>query len=255
MSDATLKTRMRRGDILAGTFLKTPAHDMVEVLATSGLDFICLDAEHAPFDRARMDACLAVGRAMDFPILVRVPDGTASELLKVLDSGAVGVVVPHVATPKKAADIAKWSRFGHGGRGYAGSSRWAGFATRTMPEILAQSAEETIVIGQIEEPEGVAAINQIAATDGLDGVFVGPADLAVCLGVTDMNAAPVLDAMRTVADAAKRHGIAAMTFTPNAASANALMEYGISTFFIGSDHAFALATAKQIAADVHAIDS
>ena len=59
----------------------------------------------------------------------------------------------------------------------------------------------------------------------------------------------------TVADAAKRHGIAAMTFTPNAASANALMEYGISTFFIGSDHAFALATAKQIAEDVHAIDS
>ena len=102
MKDATLKTRMRRRDILAGTFLKTPAHDMVEVLATSGLDFICLDAEHAPFARARMDACLAVGRAMGFPILVRVPDGTPSELLRVLDSGAVGVVVPHVTTPKKS---------------------------------------------------------------------------------------------------------------------------------------------------------
>ena len=124
-----------------------------------------------------------------------------------------------------------------------------------MPEVLAQSAEETIVIGQIEEPEGVAAINEIAATDGLDGVFVGPADLAICLGLADINAAPVLDAMRMVADAAKRHGIAAMTFTLNAASANALMKYGISTFFIGSDHAFALATAKQIAADVHAIDN
>ena len=255
MTNATLKNRMRRGDTLAGTFLKTPAHDLIEVLAMSGLDFVCLDAEHAPFDRARMDSCLAVGRALHFPILVRVPDGTSSELLKALDSGATGVVVPHVATKEKAADIARWSRFGHGGRGYAGSSRWAGFATRPMSEILEQSEEETIVIGQIEEPEGVAAIDKIAATKGLDGVFVGPADLAVCLGETDINAAPVLDAMKTVANAASRNGIAAMTFTPDAEGAKALFDCGITTFFIGSDHAFALATAKRIAADVHAIPS
>ena len=251
MSDANLRTRMLAGDILTGTFLKTPTHDWVEVLALSGLDFICLDAEHAPFDRARMDACLAVGRALDFPVLVRVPDGTQAEILKALDSGAVGVVVPHVATPEKAANIAKWSRFGHGGRGYAGSSRWAGFATRTMPEILAQSQEETIVIGQIEEPEGVAAIDDIAATEGLDGVFVGPADLAVCLGETDITAAPVVDAMRTVADAAKRHGKTAMTFTPNAAGAKALVEQGMTMFFIASEHAFALNTARQYVAEMN----
>lgn len=244
---------MLRGDILAGTFLKTPAHEWIEVLARSGLDFVCLDAEHAPFDRARMDACLAVGRALDFPVLVRVPDGTAAEILKALDSGAVGIVVPHVATPEKAANIAMWARFGHGGRGYAGSTRWAGFATRTMPEILAQSREETIVIGQIEEPEAVDAIDAIAATDGLDGVFVGPADLAVCLGETDINCPPVLDAMRTVAEAAKRHGRAAMTFPANAEGAKALTATGMTTFFIASEHGFALTTARQTAADVHAL--
>ncbi len=250
MSDHNLRARMLRGDILAGTFMKTPAPEWVEILAFSGLDFICLDAEHAPFDRARMDACLAVGRALDFPVLVRVPDGTQAEILKALDSGAVGVVVPHVATPEKARNIAKWSRFGHGGRGYAGSHRWAGFGTRPMADILAQSTEETIVIGQIEEPEAVAAIDAIAATEGLDGVFVGPADLAVCVGETDITSAPVVDAMRTVADAAKRHGKAAMTFTPNAAGAKALTEQGMTMFFVGSEHAFALTAARQTVADM-----
>ena len=79
-------------------------------------------------------------------------------------------------------------------------------------------------------------------------------DLAVCLGETDINPRPISDGMRTVA-ATKSHSIAAMTCTPNAAAATALIDCGMSTFFIDSNHAFALTTAKQIAADMHAIES
>ena len=145
MSDASLKTRMCRGDILASTFLKTPAHDLVEVFATSGSDFICLDTEHAPYDRGRIDACLAGGRALDYRIVVRMSDEAAPELLKAPDSSAV-------------------------------------------------------------------------------------------------------------ANATKLHRIAAMTFTSNAAAAKAQIDCGMSTFFIGSDHAFTLTAAKHIAAEIHAID-
>ena len=253
MSFSTLRRRMLDGEILAGTFLKTPVPELVEVLAASGLDFIALDAEHSPIDRARGDACLAIARALDFPTLVRVPDGTQAEILKVMDSGALGVVVPHVATPEKAADIAKWSRFGHGGRGYAGSTRWAGFTTRPMADVLKQSAEETIVIGQIEEPEGVEAIDAITATEGLDGVFVGPADLAVCLGLSNPAAPEVRAAMEKVAEAAKRNGCASMTFAPDAASAAEINELGMTMFFIGSDHTMMLATARSVADDLHAL--
>ena len=79
-------------------------------------------------------------------------------------------------------------------------------------------------------------------------------DLAVCLGETDINPRPISDGMRTVA-ATKSHSIAAMTCTPNAAAATALIDCGMSTFFIDSNHAFASTTAKQIAADMHAIES
>lgn len=253
MTDESLRTRMLRGDMLAGTFLKTPSFQLIEILAMSGMDFVTLDAEHAPFDRGAIDACMAVGRAMNFPILVRIPDGNPAEILKALDCGATGLVIPHVATPEKAANIAKWSRYGHGGRGYAGSSRWASYTTKTMPELLKQSAEETIVIAQIEEPEGVDAIDAIASTKGIDGLFVGPADLAVCLGVNNPGAPEVMEAMATVGAAAKRHNRAAMTFIPNMSKAQELADMGLTMFFVSSEQSFMLDAARGIASDMQNI--
>lgn len=253
MTDESLRTRMLRGDMLAGTFLKTPNLQMIEILAMTGMDFVCLDAEHAPFDRSAIDACMAIGRAMNFPILVRVPDGNPAEILKALDCGATGLVIPHVATQEKAANIAKWSRFGHGGRGYAGSSRWASYTTKTMPELLKQSAEETIVIAQIEEPEGVDAIDAIASTEGIDGLFVGPADLAVCLGVNNPAAPEVMEAMATVGAAAKKHGRAAMTFIPNMSKAQELADMGLTMFFVSSEQSFILDAGRSIAKDMKTI--
>lgn len=247
MSEETLKERMRRGDILAGTFIKTPAPEIIEILAMSGLDFIALDAEHAPFDRGRMDACLGMARAVGIPCLVRIPDGTQAEILKVMDSGATGVVVPHVDTVEKAENIARWSRFGHGGRGFAGSTRWAGFATRSMSEILEQSQKETVVLAQIEEPEGVDAIDAIAAVEGIDALFVGPADLAVCYGKTDAADPAVLEAMSKVGEAARKAGKTCVTFAPNTAVVPDLKARGVSMFFVGSEQGFMLAGAKQVA--------
>lgn len=241
---------MLAGETLVGTFLKTPAYELIEVLAKSQLDFVCLDAEHAPFDRARMDVCLAMARALDFPVLVRVPTGTPVEVLKALDSGAVGLVVPHVDSPEKARDIARAARFGEGGRGYAGSTRWAGFATRPMKDVLRQSIDETIVIAQIEEPAGVDSAAEIAALDGIDGLFVGPADLAVCYGKSDMSDPQVLDAMRETGKAAREAGKAFMTFVANSGAAPELADMGVTMFFVASEHAFMLRGAN---AEVSAI--
>ncbi|MEO0763628.1 MAG: aldolase/citrate lyase family protein, partial [Pseudomonadota bacterium] len=182
MSISTFRQKVMGGTPLAGTFMKTPSVDVLEVLILSGLDFVCLDCEHAPFDRTALSACMALSRAADFPVLVRVPSAAPENIAKALDDGACGAVVPHVATPDIAAEVARAARFGHGGRGYAGSTRWAGYATRPMSEILAQSQSETLVIAQIEEPEGVEAADAIAAIDGIDALFVGPADLSVAYG-------------------------------------------------------------------------
>lgn len=247
MTTELLRDRMLRGDVLSSTFLKTPALQTVEVLAMSGMDCVALDAEHAPFDRVAMDACLGVARALGFPALVRVPDGSASAILTALDSGAVGVIVPHVNTVEKAQAVAQAARFGHGGRGFAGSTRWADYATRPMADLLAKSTAETIVIGQIEEPEAVDAIDDIAAVEGLDGLFVGPADLAVCYGKTDSGAPEVRDAIGKVGKAAKKHGKCLITFAPNTSWVPDLKALGVTMFFIGSEQGFMLDGAKQVA--------
>jgi 2-keto-3-deoxy-L-rhamnonate aldolase RhmA len=221
---------------MVGTFLKTPAHLVVEVLAGSKLDFVCLDAEHAAFDRAALDACCAVGRALDFPVLVRVPDGTPHHILAALDSGAIGVVVPHVASPETARGVARAARFGPGGRGFAGATRWADFGGHGMGALIERSRRETVVIAQIEEPEGVEACEAIAAVDGIDGLFVGPSDLSVGYGLTAVGGADLDAAMTRVGAAARANGRALATWTAGSAQARDWARtHGVDMFLIASE--------------------
>ncbi len=246
-----LRARIQAGQRLTGTFVKTPSYDIIEVLAMSGLDFICIDSEHAPQDRRATDACLSIARALGMPALVRVPEGTPAQILTALDSGAVGVVVPHVFNTERAVIASRAAHFGHGGRGFAGSTRWAGMGRHSMADVLAMD-DETVVLVQIEEPEGVDAAADIAAVEGVDGLFVGPADMAVCLGKTSADDPAVRDVMRKVAAAARGAGKGAVTFTGSAASVPELRELGMHMFFVGSDHAFMLASARKVAADLAA---
>ncbi|MEM9249700.1 MAG: aldolase/citrate lyase family protein [Pseudomonadota bacterium] len=249
----SLRNRMHTGDILAGTFLKTPAHELIEVLALSGLDFLCLDAEHAPFDRARTDACLAVARALDMPVLVRVPWGRPEHIQMALDAGATGIVVPHVSSADVAAEIARTARFGAHGRGFAGSTRWAGYGTARMPELLAKSAEETIVVAMIEEPEGVAAAAEIAATPGIDALMLGPADLSVALGKTDQTSPELADAYRTVGAACALQNTTFATWVPNADAAAERHASGVRMFFTASEHSWMLQGARTAAAGLKSL--
>ncbi len=247
----TFRQRVKGGARLAGTFVKTPAIEVIEVLATSGLDFLCLDAEHAPFDRARLDACLAIGRALGVPMLVRVAEASAAEILQALDSGADGIVVPHVDSAAKAADVVRWSRFGRGGRGYAGSSRWAAFAGRSMTDNLSAAAE-TLVIAQIEDIEGVENVDEIAAVPGLDGLFLGPADLSVAYGYDTQTSPELTAATAATGAAATANRLAYMTFVADAKGAEAKAAEGFTVFFVASEHVWmragAAAVAKGIAA-------
>ncbi len=254
MSISEFRAKVIGGTPLAGTFMKTPSVDMLEVLILSGLDFVCLDCEHAPFDRTTISACMALARAADFPVLVRVPSGAPENIGKALDDGAVGVVVPHVTSAEVAEKVARSARFGHGGRGYAGSTRWAGYATRAMPDVLAQSAAETVVIAQIEDPEAVEAADAIAATSGIDALFLGPADLSVAYGHDHQTSTDLQTAMERTGAAAKAHGKGYVTFVADADRAAAIRKHGFSMFFIASEHAWILQGARAQVAGIRELD-
>ncbi|MBY6161841.1 aldolase [Mameliella alba] len=256
MGHADFRKRVREGAPLAGTFVKTPAVPVIEVLAQSGLDFLCLDAEHAPFDRASLDACMAVARALDFPALVRVGDSSPREILQALDYGAVGVVVPHVETVEQAKSVARAAHFGLHGRGFAGSTRWAGYATRPMNEVLAQGREETVVLAQIEEPGAVDICEEIAAVEGVDGLFVGPVDLSVGYGYETADNDEVKAALTRVGAACKAAGKGYASFVGTGGLAQDWAKaYGVNIFCIASEHAWMRAGAAEAARAVHEIGS
>ncbi|MGR3434535.1 MAG: HpcH/HpaI aldolase family protein [Shimia sp.] len=249
------KAKVTDGAPLAGTFLKTPAYDLIEVLATSGLDFLCIDREHSPWGRRDTDAALAMARALDFPVLVRVAAaGRPEGILQALDMGAVGCVVPHVTGAAQAASIAKSARFskgdGMGGRGFAGATRWAGYGTRTMAEVLDADAE-TVVLAQIEEPEALTGVEAIAAVDGIDGLFLGPADMSVSLGETKIGSAGLEEALARTGAAARGAGKGFATFVPNAQAAEAWRKHGAHMFFVASEQGWMKAGAAAVARGIH----
>ncbi len=240
------RTRLRQREQLIGTWVKTPSAMVCEVLALSPLDVVCLDAEHAPFDRGSLDACLLGLRAGGMPGLVRVPSSAPEHTLNALDCGATGVVIPHVTTAEQAAAVAKAAHFGAGGRGYAGSTRAAGYTSRGMAQHLANSAEETTVIVQIEDLEALDNIDAIAAVDSVDCLFIGRIDLTVALGATGPGAPEVISAVERICEAGVKAGRAIGMFVGEAAEVTSWQKKGANFFLLSSDHGFLLRGAGQL---------
>lgn len=247
---ASFRARLRSGAPLIGTFVKTPSPIVCEVLARAALDVVCLDAEHAPFGRRDIDACIAALRAADQPSLVRIASGAPAEIQAALDCGATGILAPHVASAAQAAGLARAARFGPGGRGYSGSTRAADFGARDLREHLAASQAGTTLIVQIEDVAALDAAAAIAAVDGVDGIFVGRMDLAVGLG-KDPFAAEVMDAVAALCDIGRRAGVAVGMFTPRLEEIPRWRNAGAGLFLLDSDQGFVLAGARRLAAAFH----
>ncbi len=244
----SLKQRLAAGERIVGTFVKTPSAIVFEVLGLSGLDCLCLDAEHAPFDRIAIDGCALAARAAGMPLLVRVPATTPEHILNALDCGATGVVAPHIRSAEEARAFAKACQYGHGGRGYAGSSRAAAYTARTMAQHLEASAATTIAIAQIEDPDAIEAIDAIAAVEGIDALFVGRVDLTVAYGAASQDDPRVVAAVERVCEAGRRHGRPVGMFLARIDDVPHWAERGASLFLLGSDHGFLLAGAADLVA-------
>ncbi len=234
----SLKTHIAGGLPLLGTFLKTPHPHIVEVLGDCGFDLLCIDAEHAPFDRGDIDTCILAARAAALPVVVRVPDASPHSILNALDCGADGVVVPHVRSAVEARAVALAARYTSGGRGYAGSSRAAGYGGVGMANHRAASAARTVVIAQIEDIEAVDAIDEIAAVEGIDALFIGRIDLTIALGCSSPDSPGVVAACERVVAAARAALRPVGMFLSRPGDAPEWAAKGVSLFLLGSDHGF-----------------
>ena len=180
------KTRVKlaEGKVVFGSFVGIPSPGVVELLAYAGLDFVIIDAEHAPMDIAVIEAMVRAADSADIDTFVRVQHIDETEIVRYLDVGVQGVQVPHADTAddlRAAVRAVKYHPLGMRGMGFARAARFAS-TPETRAEHIEASNRETLIIGQIESKEGVENLAEILEVPGLDVLFIGTSDLSQSLG-------------------------------------------------------------------------
>ena len=157
------------------------APSVAELLLGCGFEWILIDTEHSPNELPNVIDHLRVAQAAGVPAVVRPAWNDAVLVKRLMDQGAQSLLFPYVQTPAEAAAAVAATRFPpHGIRGVSGGSRGAGYGL--WPDHFARYADEVCVLVQIETPEALAELESIASVPGVDGVFIGPADLAAGMG-------------------------------------------------------------------------
>ncbi|MGA6161160.1 HpcH/HpaI aldolase family protein [Amycolatopsis magusensis] len=181
-----LKQKLAAGDRATGVLLRLPAVGLVELAGVAGLDFVLLDCEHGPADTEQVQHHLNAADAHGLATLVRVGSAEPALILRALDLGAQGVVVPHVDTADQAKAVVAAARYPPlGDRGFANYTRAARFGSRSPADYLEHAAATTLVIPMLETARACENAAEILAVPGVDAVMPGPADLAVSMSALD----------------------------------------------------------------------
>jgi len=203
------KARLRKGDLALGIGVRLVRNvDIIKVMKAAGFDWLFLDLEHGAMSIET--ACEIAVASQDSGIapIVRVPYGELTMATRVLDGGALGIVIPHVDTPEEAREIADKLRYPpRGHRSVGGGQAQFDYAPMPMGEMTKLSDENTLITVMIETPKAVENAEAIAAVPGIDCLLVGSSDLSMELGIPGENGhAKVQAAVDTVVAGCKKHG-------------------------------------------------
>lgn len=228
--------KMRNGEVVLSTKVNIADSRVIEIAGLSGIDCIWTDMEHVGNDFAEIEKQILATKAYGMDIMVRVQRGCYSNLIRPLELDASGIMVPHIMSLEDAKKVVYMTKFHPiGRRPIDGGNADGGFGYVSLDDYLTQSNERKFVCVQIEDPEPMAELDEIAALDGIDMLFFGPADFSHGIGAPGQFDHPeLLDARRKVAQAARRHGKFAGTVGA-ASQLGDLVKMGYSYINIGAD--------------------
>lgn len=208
MRSSLIRSRLRQGKAARIACLYYPTAMLPAYAASAGFDAIWLDAEHSTWDRRELQRMITLHHLANIDCIVRTGSRNATDLYHLLEDGATGLMIPLVNTAADAATIAQAVKFPPlGQRGLDGAGLDNNYYLSGTSAYPAAANNETFLIVQIETPEAVANIDAIAATPGVDGLFIGPGDLSLRLGCAlDWKSPKMIEAQAAVAAAAARHG-------------------------------------------------
>lgn len=246
-----LKQLLASGKPAIGTFVQMPSAPVVEVLAQAGFDWLVIDGEHGPIDIESVHAMVRATRGTRAVPTVRIPSNRDWMTKRVLDLGALGVMVPGVNSADEARAAVSALRYppvGHRGFG----PTFAGLRWDMAGIDYAKLANDAVMaILQIEHADAVARIDEIVAVPGVDMVLIGPNDLSGSMGLLGQVTHPEVEAaMARVLKAAQKANVPAGIFSASPADLNKYIAQGFRAVLLGVDVAFLAAGAAAALAQI-----
>lgn len=232
-------------DLLAAG--KTPVGHMIMEFSTrgiakivegAGVDFVLIDMEHSSFDIGAVNDLLAWFKATPVTPIVRVPSHDYHFIARIMDAGAAGIMAPNVRTPDEARAVVNAMRYApEGGRGLGLGASHNDYLPPDPVSYMREANQSHVMIAQIESTTALENLDAIAATPGIDVLWVGHFDLTQSMGIVGQFDNPdFLKAMRDVAEACKRHGKGAGVQPGNLDQARAWIPLGYNVISFGADH-------------------
>lgn len=225
-----LKDRLRRGERLVVFAVgRMFHHNIIHYLGMTGdFDGFWIDVEHGGLTVRDIEIAVAAGKAHGLESFVRIPPTDYATVTRCFESGAVGVMAAQITSAAQAEEFVGWAKFAPRGRrglnplGYDG-----GFGSLPLAEFAERANRETLVAVQIETAQAVEEVDDIAAIDDVDLLFVGPSDLGQAMGaIGDLTHERTLEAVDRVASACRAHGKHWGAVTPTPSYASLLIEKG-----------------------------
>jgi 4-hydroxy-2-oxoheptanedioate aldolase len=250
---ADLRRRVLAGEPTIGLFLNLGSIVSAEIVARAGYDWALVDLEHGMGTESELLGQLVAIQSTGTAAVVRVVSSERMRVGRILDLGADGVMIPRLDAPDQVSETVRWMRYPPAGiRGVATGTRGAGYGTVAHPEV--QGIDGRVLgVFQVESRGAVESIEELAGIDGVDVLFVGPADLSHDMGIPGSFMDPgFVAALDHVAAVARAHGKAAGMLVREASEVAGYLARGFNFVGIGSDSGMIMSRARSQLAEARA---
>ena len=243
----TFKQRLLSGETVIGCWLASGEDYIAELMGSAGFDWLVIDGEHAPNDIRSIRAQLTALAASPSHPVVRLPMGEPWLIKQALDIGAQTLLIPMVESGAQAEALVRACRYPPLGRRGVGSALGRATMFNQVADYLPTADAQICLLVQVESAAGLSALGDILAVEGIDGVFIGPADLATDMGFMGNSEAPevqtaISDAMARIAAAGKPSGILGMSDV----AIQRYLDAGVKFVAVGADVTLLASAARDL---------
>ena len=236
MMTLSLKNKLAQGNQIYGMFNSIPNPLVTEIIAASGYDFVIIDSEHTAINEETLEHMIRAAEAAQITPIVRVSQAIERDIIKVLDMGARGIVVPHVTDKEKVEQVVQLSRYYPQGLRSLNGGRMAKFGEIPLTEYMNDANNDILVIAMIEDKEGIAALEDIVQVEGLDMIIEGAADLSQSFGIPwETTSDTVQSALRYMHDVTQATDKYFCALPRDTAQQKMWLQRGVNAFVLGDE--------------------